>query len=525
MSNRLPLSASLAISFCFCVVSYADVRLPVLISDNMVLQQDAKVRIWGWADEGEAVSVRFQGAEISAVAKDGRWNFLFGDLQPGGPYTMTVKGANTIELSNILVGEVWVCAGQSNIQRMVYKCANAEEEIANADFPKIRLFNAPKGHADSPQADFPGGMWTECSPETVEDFSAVGYFFGRELHGARDVPVGLINISVGASAVNEWMKRETLEADPACGIFFEAYENRLEDYRIYDKPEYEAAFADYERELIEALANGWPAPPEPKDPKAFIHRPSGLYNAMVSPALPYAIKGAIWYQGEADSRRAGLYRVLFPGMIREWRREWSHGDFPFLIVQLAGFHGWKNHRSNTPENINASWPFLREAQALALSLPNTALAVAIDIGEKQDVHPKNKQEVGRRLCLAARGTAYGEDIVYSGPVFAGMAEHGDDIVLRFNSVGGGLAAQGGKLRGFEIAGANGEFAEEDARIDGKAVVISRRGINGRASVRYGWKGFPGCNLYNTEGLPAIPFRTDDFPIPEFEEPARTSGRN
>jgi sialate O-acetylesterase len=429
------------------------VALPSFFSDNMVLQQGMQVPIWGRADDGEMVEVSFQGQTAAATARDGKWMVHLNALKLGGPFEMTVSGKNTIVIRNVLVGEVWVCGGQSNIAMQVSKAENSEADIAASDNPMIRLFKVEPQTADAPMDDVVG-KWKICSPETVSDFSATGYFFGRELQKARSGAVGLISSCAGGTKVRCWIPR--VEQGQTAG-----------------------------------------RPPRAK-------RPHGYYYGMIAPLQPYAIRGVIWYQGEANSHGledALQYHQVFSDMIRCWRKEWGQGDFPFLFVQMPGFAA-----------RGRDWRAMRESQAKTLALPKTGMAVTIDVGTKTSIHPRKKQAVGTRLALVARAVGYGENIEFSGPVYRSMEKRGDKIVLRFDHVDGGLEARGGELKGFVIAGEDAVFVNAVARIDGDAIVVSSPHVAAPQYVRYAWANWPDVSLYNKEGLPAPPFRTDDFPF-------------
>jgi len=446
----------------------ANVSLPALIGDNMVLQQGIAARIWGTAEPGERVTVRIAGQEQSAQASaKGRWQVRLHPMRAGGPYEMTVSGKNLVKVRNVLVGEVWVCSGQSNMVWPVRYSVNPQYEIAEARYSRIRLFSVALTAAPGPQRDVKG-KWVECSPKTVGGFSAVGYFFGRELHEALRAPIGLVNSSVGGTPAEAWTSLSELTADP-----------------------------DFEQ--IAARLRSGPAKPE------FI-TPTYLYNGMIAPLTPYAIRGVIWYQGESNVVRAQQYRKLFPTMIRNWRKAWRQGDFPFLFVQLANILEVQKQ-----PDAPSAWAELREAQLMALSAPNTAMAVTIDIGDAVDIHPKNKQEVGWRLAQAALGTVYGRNVVYSGPIYDRMEVEGNRIRLHFKQVGGGLTPNWmGKLRGFGIAGEDRRFVWADAKIEGESVLASSDQVPNPVAVRYGWADNPIGNLYNKGGFPASPFRTDDW---------------
>jgi sialate O-acetylesterase len=471
----------------------ADVKLPAIISDNMVLQQNINAPLWGWADEGEAVTVQFQDQKVTATAKDGRWIVRLKPLKAGGPFTLTVSGKNKIELKNVLVGEVWICSGQSNMQWTLKNTNDGDAEIARAKYPMIRLFTVPRLETDAPVSDVKA-TWNETSPETVAGFSAVGYYFGRDLHKARNVPIGLINNAVGGSPAESWMKADLLKADAEYKEFLDSYSQRMERYQKDMEKHKEA--------VEKAKADGKPAPRAPGKP----WMPAGLYNGMLAPIMPFAIRGAIWYQGESNAGRAYQYRRLFPDMIRNWRADWRQGDFPFLFVQLAAYG------PNSPKLGESDWAELREAQSMTLtSVPKTGMAVAIDVGDLNDIHPRNKQPVGSRLALAARTVAYGEKIVHSGPGYQSMKIAVNKAILNFAHTGSGLEARGGELKGFIMAGEDKVWHEAKAEIKGKNVEVVSDKVAKPVAVRYGWAKYPECNLYNKEGLPASPFRTDQWP--------------
>jgi len=490
-------------------VAVADIRLPAIIGDNMVLQQGGKVSIWGWAEPGEEVTVGVSWRSMKFAVKadkDGKWSFRLNPPKGDGPFEMTFTGKNSITIKNILAGEVWVCSGQSNMQMSVQSSASAEQEIAEANYPKIRLFSVTRKVADKPQPDCEGS-WTECSPKTVPDFSAVAYFFGRELHKQLKVPVGLIHTSWGGTPAESWTRREVLESDADFAPILKRYDDAVTNYP-QAKKEYEQKLAEWKQAVEKAKAEGTNPPGRPGEPFGPGHyqSPSGLYNAMIAPLIPYGIQGAIWYQGESNAGRAYQYRKLFPAMIENWRKDWGVGKFSFLFVQLANFMKTK------PEPDESSWAELREAQSMTLSLPMTGMAVIIDIGDADDIHPKNKQDVGKRLALWALAQQYGKKLVYSGPIYKSMKIDGSSIILSFDHVGGGLVAKSEEqLKGFAIAGADRKFVWADAKIKGNTVVVSSDKVPEPAAVRYAWADNPVCNLYNKEDLPASPFRTDDWP--------------
>lgn len=452
MYVRLPL-VGLLLAGLMGPAARADVQPHPLFCENLVLQQGTAVPVWGTADPGEKVSVRCQGQEVSVVAdKDGQWLVRLQDLKPGGPYELTITGKNSIRLENVLVGEVWLCSGQSNMEWSVKASADADKNIAASANDRIRLFTVPRTKAETPQTHLKGN-WSVCGPATVAGFSAVGYYFGRDLQKALNVPVGLIHSSWGGTAAELWTSRRVLDSNPN-----------------------------------------------------FPKNGGQLYNGMIAPLIPYAIKGVIWYQGESNAGRAWQYRSLFPAMIQNWRDDWKQGDFPFLYVQLAPFMKIVNEPSES------AWAELREAQLLTLKQPNTAMAVITDLGDEKDIHPRRKEPVGQRLALAALGRVYGRKIVYSGPIYESMKVEGNQAILRFQHTGSGLIVKGDRLTGFTIAGEDRKFVNADAVIVEDRVVVSSPSVSRPVAVRFGWANYPLVNLYNKEGLPASPFRTDDFPL-------------
>jgi len=489
--------------------AFGDIRLPAIIGDNMVLQQGEAVAVWGWAEPGEEVmaSVSWHSMQWGVKAdKDGKWRFNVTSPKAGGPYEITLKGKNTITIKNILAGEVWVGSGQSNMQMSVKASANSQDEIAAAKYPKIRLFYVQRDVADKPKDDCKGS-WVECSPESVPGFSAAAYFFGRELHKELDVPIGLIHTSWGGTPAEAWTTRDMLESDEDFKPILTRFDEAMAKYP-QAKAEYDEKVKQWEEAVKKAKEEGKRAPGRPRPPfgPGNPNSPAGLYNAMIAPVIPYGIQGAIWYQGESNAGRAYQYRELFPAMIKSWRKNWGQGDFPFLFVQLANFMAVKS------EPTGSAWAELREAQLKTLTLPNTGMAVIIDIGDAKNIHPKNKQDVGKRLATWALGTTYGRKTAYSGPLYKSMKAEGNRVILSFEQVGGGLMVKGdGPLKGFAIAGEDKKFVWADAKIEGGNVVVSSEQVAAPAAVRYAWADNPVCNLYNKEGLPASPFRTDDWP--------------
>jgi len=619
----------------------ADVKLPAILGSNMVLQQNRELPLWGTADPGEAVTVTLGDAKAAdsgdsplrrsgppsgtqgpgpspggcrrqAVADaQGKWLVKLPPQKAGGPVEITVAGKNTLKLANVLVGEVWVCSGQSNMAMVVASSANKDKEIAAAACPKIRLFTVDRKTALEPQSDCKGA-WVECDPKTVGGFSAVAYFFGRKLHQELQVPVGLVHTSWGGTPAEAWTERSFLH-DPALASLHDRWKKVIEEYpKALEKHkqdvakweetvkrlqgEHQARMREWQEKVKAAKGQGPEAkapegkaaagaalpprpeapklPPKPREPQGpnSPHCPSSLYNAMIHPLLPFAAQGAIWYQGESNAGRAFQYRTLFPTMIKSWRKAWGDEDLDFYFVQLANFQ----RVVTTPPAPSADWAELREAQTMTLALPKTGQACIIDIGEANDIHPKNKQDAGLRLALSALAGTYGKAIPFVGPTFDSIAVEGGSIRVKFQHLEGGLVAKpfsdpvrpdgprlaqrfalplgemkpapakagkAGKQRepasaeppattavpvegaaaplvvprpksevyGFAIAGEDKKFVWAEAKIDGDTVVVSSDQVTAPVAVRYAWADNPECNLSNSTGIPASPFRTDEWP--------------
>jgi sialate O-acetylesterase len=624
---------------------FADVRLPRVIGSNMVLQRDQPLRIWGWADPGEKVALTFNKQSKSVkTGKSGRWVIALDSMPAGGPFEMLIQGKNEIVLSNILLGDVWICSGQSNMEWPVSASDNPEQEITGARYPRIRLFTVPHRLSTKLKEDLEGGEWQVCTPATIPDFSAVGYFFGRELNGQLDVPVGLIDMSWGGTHVETWTSLDAIGhldgmegvAEKVMNFDEAAFARKALDElraRIGEVPERDPGLADgralwaepdfdrsdwsemelpglWESRGLEGFdgiiwfsktvecgpevemspvtlclgpvddsditwVNGQQvgATSDRYNEKRKYRLPAGvfrtgpnvitvrvqdtgggggiwgmpeelymeygggrtelagtwkyrigegsaqlglgpnsmpglLFNGMVNPLLNYTIRGVIWYQGESNAGRAFQYRQSFKNMIVNWRSKWGIGVFPFLFVQLANF------MQASPDPVESTWAELREAQSMALELPFTGMAVAIDIGDAMDIHPRNKQDVGRRLAASAFKIAYGMEVVHSGPVFRDMQTEGERVRIFFDSTGSGLEVRDryGYIKGFALAGEDGVFHWARAWCQDDAVVVQSASVPRPKYVRYGWADNPDdLNLYNREGFPAVPFRTDDFP--------------
>jgi len=485
--------------FFVSATAWAAVKPHALISDNMVLQQGMAVPIWGTANDGEQVTVKFAGQTVTTTAQAGRWMVRLSPLPANAtPQTMTITGENTVTINNVLVGEVWLCGGQSNMAFGLGNAADAAVHLAGANDPLLRLITIPRTGKAEPQQDVEA-KWLPCTSSNVAGFSAVGYFFGRDLRRARGVPVGLINANVGGTAAERWLSREALAAEPALKHILDEHARALTNYaaaREQFKKDEPQLLAQWQVAVKKAKAEGKPAPKQPVAPKNPVtNGPATLYNAMIAPLQPFALAGVIWYQGESNARRAQEYQTLFPALIHCWRAAWNRPELPFLFVQIAP------HHSQPPE--------IREAQLLSWKkVPHTAMVVITDYGDAGNIHPKQKEPVGARLALAARAIAYGEKIEYSGPVYESFKVDGHNVILSFSHVDGGLVAKGGALKGFTISGDGTNFVPAVAQIVGETVVVSSPEVAKPVAVRYGWANVPDVNLFNKADLPASPFRTD-----------------
>lgn len=504
------------------VTARADVAPASIFTDHAVLQRDRPIIIWGTAEPGEQVRASLsndsRASGSTQAAADGRFKLEIPPQPAGGPYTLTIQGKNKVELRDVLIGEVWICSGQSNMEWPLRSSFAPEKAIAEAANPKLRLFTVTRSTALEPQRSVKGS-WQECTPQSVESFTAVGYYFGRDLQKALGVPVGLIHTSWGGTPAQAWASKGSLNSEPKLRYYHEQLEKSLSPQaRDAAKSAYEAALKKYEDALAkhkEAVAKakeeGKKPPQAPRKPQ-FTEagrgpgNPSVLYNAMIAPLVPYGIRGAIWYQGESNAGKAYEYQTLFPLMIQDWRQQWKQGDFPFLCVQLAPF---KKIESQPTES---DWAELREAQLLATKkLPAVGMAVITDVGEENDIHPRKKEPVGARLSLLARKLAYGQDITAMGPVYKKMHAEGNQVTLSFDNLGAGLECHGSKLTGFTVAGSDRKFHPADAQIRGDTVVVTSPEVEKPVAVRFGWTNYPVVNLWNKDGLPATPFRTDDWP--------------
>ena len=494
--NSVIRKATLGLAFLATIsVARADVTLPNIFSDSMVLQRGQSNRVWGKSDAAENITVSIADQVHKTVAADdGTWQVELAPLEAGGPHTLSIRGNNTIEIRDVLVGEVWICSGQSNMQWTVRSSNDFALEQVAANFPEIRMINFPQVGSQEPIWSHDDRKWMVCSPDSVGNFSAVGYFFARQLHQTLGVPIGMVNNAWGGSACEAWVNRDVLKDDGRFSGMLDrwvAMEQRHETLSANENR------TEQENKELANLANQMRGN----------HRPSNIYNGVLKSHMGYGIRGAIWYQGESNASRAYQYRELFPLMISSWRQEWGQGDFPFYWVQLADFMA----EQAGPEDSN--WAELREAQTMTMDkLAHTGEAVIIDIGEGKDIHPRNKTDVGRRLARWALANEYGVAIPHRSPRYASMETQGDKILLSFAHVEGGWRPfDVNQPLGFTIAGEDKKFVTANAKVlkDGR-IEVSAEGVNAPVAVRYAWANNPVCNMYTGTDLPLTPFRTDDW---------------
>jgi sialate O-acetylesterase len=500
------LLAALAVLVVGSLPAQAAVTLASPFTDHMVLQRDQPVPIWGKSSNGgDQVTVRFNGQTVHTTADgDGRWRVRLAPMSAGGPYELVVDPdtPDQARVEDVLIGEVWLASGQSNMDFTVAKTpkyffagVNHESaEVAEANYPQLRMFTGAWSRTYDPQTEVVG-TWKICTPESVREFSAIAYFFARDLQQALNVPVGIVTLTYGASTAQAWIRREAIAADPRLKPTLDAFDARVKTYT----PPTEAEMAQWQAVVDQAKASGQRPPrgsrPHP-NPVSDQHNPTVLYNGMIAPFVPYAIRGIIWYQGESITGPHELFPVWNETLINDWRQLWG-SELPFYFCQLSA----QEATSNNPD--------IRELQAQALSLPATAMVVTVDIGDRHNVHPKNKQDVGDRLTRIALAKVYGQKIECYGPWYESAAVEGGTLRLSFSHLGGGLVARGGPLKTFEIAGSDGKYVVAEAKIDGDTIVVSAPTVPAPTAARYAWSAYPdGCNLYNAAGLPAAPFRTD-----------------
>jgi sialate O-acetylesterase len=504
-SHRLCSIAAVCVALLTAAVR-AEVKLPKVLSDHAVLQRDAPIHIWGWAAPGEKVTVSLLGQTQSAAASDlGKWSLSLAPEPAGGPYTLTVKASNTVTVSDLLIGDVWFASGQSNMEFPLKgfpgsaALKNGAEEIANSNQPQLRLLRVHERPSGNPLADLvdPDEVWTLCTPATATNFSAVAYFFGREIQQREHVPIGLIDDTWGGTPAEAWISLESLSADSSLMPVFSNWAGLSATAADYD-----ALLAKEKREDAAAKQANLPAPKHEWHPFPGSWEPSKLYNGMVAPLVEFPIKGVIWYQGESNTgdAMAPLYSRVFPTLIADWRSQWGQGDFPFLFAQISSFAP-----GHAP---NLNWAIVRDAQRRTLDRVATGMAVTLDVGDAENVHPADKQTVGHRLALAARHLAYGEAIEDSGPLFRQATPEGASIRVFFDHAEG-LTAKGGPPTGFEVAGDDHKFFPATARLEGGAVVAASPQVKSPKYVRYAWSGAPPVNLYNRADLPASTFSSEN----------------
>jgi sialate O-acetylesterase len=484
------------------------VKLSPVFSDHMVLQRDVQIPVWGWADPQESVTVEFQGQSKSAAADaSGKWMVRLDPLpanaKPAVLKARSAKGGDAVEVTDVLVGEVWLGSGQSNMAMTVDRAKDFEQESAAANHPLIRMFTERSSGAFEPQAKA-AGDWVVCTPQSVGKFSATLYFFGREIQRDLRVPVGLINSSVGGTPIESWI---ALDAQKSSKELEPLVSTLVKDEAAFDeakaKAEYEKNLERWEKQVEKAKAENRPRPRKPTDPVATRSRrggPGGLFNGKIAPLIPYAIRGVLWYQGEANSvpSKASYYQFQLPLLVTDWRQRWG-SELPFAWAQLPNFGG-----------PGRDWPTVREAMLKTLKLPRTGMGINIDIGEEKDIHPKNKQDVGKRLAMWALAAVYQRpNVAASGPLPAGHEFRGREAVVTFKHSDGGLKADG-DVQGFQLAGKDQQWKPASARIDGDKVIVTSPDVEQPVAVRYAWSNFPTCNLKNGAELPATPFRTDDW---------------
>jgi sialate O-acetylesterase len=475
----------------------SEARVPHVFGDNMVLQEGAATPIWGWAEDGTVVTVKFRNETVSATTTNGEWIVQLHNLTAGGPDTLTITAANTIQFTNVLVGEVWVAGGQSNMEFPLKASFEAADDIAAATNPMIHIMKVPHTRLPSPTNDI-RAEWKESAPDTVPGMSAVAYYFARDLQTKLKTPIGIIESDWGGTPAESWMDYNYLHDNPH-------WESEIIKEWSVEDSRYHHSLEAFEKKKHEAQENGTEFTNRPpRQP----WRPAELFNGMIAPLVPYGIKGVIWYQGENNAgslERGEQYHELFPDLIRDWRSQWGEGNFPFLLVQLAPYGNIQK------EPRDSAWASVREAQLQATRLPNVGMAVITDVGLEHNVHPTKKKPVGDRLALAALAIAYHQPIEYSGPIYKSMRKEGSHIVLTFDHAGGGLEAKGDDLTGFAVAGADQQFHWALAHIqEPDKVIVYCPAVQDPVAVRYGWANYPVVNLWNKAGLPASPFRTDEF---------------
>lgn len=494
--TRYLTALSLSVSWIgMCPHVRAEVRLPALLSDHMLLQRGRPIHLWGDASPAETVTVSFRSSDTSTTAdRYGHWSLYLPPQEAGGPFDMTIRGKNVISLTDVMVGDVWLASGQSNMAFAMHGLTDSAAQIAHAENPNIRLLHVNQKASPYPLRRVEATPWSRCSPDSVSNFSAVGYFFARDIQKSENVPIGVIESDWGGTPAEAWTSLGALAAEPELMPVFAANARMSDDWEHVLDVE-----RDEERTELDAEKAGKPKSPPLWHPDLSSNSPAELYNGMIAPITPFPIRGVIWYQGETntDGTRAPLYGSLLRTLIADWRSRWGEDDMPFLIVQLTNF-------ADLPVQ---DWPAIREAQRSALQLRNTGMAVTIGLGESHNIHPKNKAAVGARLALAARAIAYGESLEFSGPVLRQVTAEAGSLRLWFDHAEGGLRAKQQHPDGFEIAGADKHFVPAAATLDGVCVLLTSRDIATPVYVRYAWTNDAQPTLFNRADLPASPFRS------------------
>jgi sialate O-acetylesterase len=508
MNLRILFTASLAIALAVPALAKdasAEIRLPNVLSDHAVFQRDGPIHLWGWAAPGSVLNIRFHAQALRTTVNDlGEWTAWLAPEHAGGPYTLAIDGGpqeGKKEVTDVLVGDLWIASGQSNMEMPLRgfpptaTVKNAEEEIASAHNPQLRLLLVEHKSSDVPLQDV-SGQWSQCTPETAREFSAIAYFFGREIAAKEHVPIGLIDASWGGTPIDSWVSLDTLGNNPA---LLSAFSNRAKF--AGQQSTLDAQIAAEKAADASAKAAGKPLPSHPWHPYEASWLPAGLYNGMIAPLRHESIKGFLWYQGETDSAhdRASHYRTFFPALIQDWRMHFGQGAIPFLFVQISSF--------NSP---GEDWGMIRDAQRRTLFVANTAMAISLDVGDVNNVHPADKQTVAARLALAARGLVYGEPIAYASPLFREATTQPGTIRVWFDHASG-LNSHGKPLEGFELAGEDHHFIPASATLEDDTIVVSAPSLTYPCYVRYGWSNVVPPSLYNKEGLPASTFTSEETP--------------
>ncbi len=511
------LTAALALSFLSCGLSLGEIRMPAVFGSHMVLQQDHPILLWGWSTPGESVTVEFHGQAVTMRADEaGQWRITLAPEKADQiPASVVISGSRSpaVTFEDILVGEVWLASGQSNMEWPMNRTHTPIPEILRADYPRIRLLQVPRRASAEPQPDV-DAVWVPCSPDTVRGFSAVAYYFARELHQSLDVPVGVIQSAWGGTRIEPWTPVPGFRAVPELASVLEDIQDAHREYRVRVQkalPEWRNWLEAAQESLDRKGPPPASVPEAPQHPLAYPQQPTALYNGMIHPLVPFALRGAIWYQGEANRADGLAYGPKMEALIQGWREAWGKEDLAFYYVQLAPFGYGYDPEEGGGETLDFNWlPLIWEAQAGVLALPHTGMAVVTDITNLTDIHPRNKKEVGRRLSLWALARTYGRtDLAYSGPLYKSVEKSQGRIRVFFDYTGSGLISlDGGPLSWFEIAGPDHIFYKAEARIEGDTVVVWSPRIPEPEAVRMGWHQLAVPNLGNREGLPASPFRTD-----------------